>query len=72
MAAAPNRKLKAARKTAHLSQPVSRLLIVSSSLKKDFRVLQVIPPASNIQVNIRSMVLSRYRIQLKNIIPRRI
>ena len=53
------------------NQPVSRLLIVSSSLKKDFCVLQVIPPVSNIQVNIRSMVLSRYRIQLKNIIPSR-
>jgi len=51
------------------NQPVSRLLIVSSSLKKDFRVLQVIPPASNIQVNIGSTVLSRHRIQLKNIIP---
>lgn len=47
--------------------PASLFVLVRSSLKQKFKVLQVEPPVSNITVKVRSLLFSGYRIELKNV-----
>ncbi|MCX6991746.1 MAG: DUF1573 domain-containing protein [Kiritimatiellaeota bacterium] len=51
------------------NQPVSRLLMVQSSLKRPFRILKAEPPLTNMEVRVRSMLTRGYRIELRNILP---
>lgn len=54
---------------APAKQPVSRALMVYSSQKQKFSVLQVKPPITNIEVKVKSSLFSGYRVELRNIVP---
>jgi len=51
------------------NQPVSRLLMVQSSRKQNFKIVRVDPPLTDMEVTIRSTLFKGYRIELRNLRP---
>ncbi|MDP2990115.1 MAG: DUF1573 domain-containing protein [Kiritimatiellota bacterium] len=53
------------------TQSVSRLLMVQSSRKQNFKIVRVEPPLPGVEVTVRSTLFKGYRIELKNLQPLR-
>lgn len=49
-------------------RPLSRLVLVQSAARTNFNILKVVPPDTNITVQVRPLMTSGYRIDLRNIV----